>query len=155
MSKKRFWLRALLALIVVVLIAGVGAGAFGLGWWRGHQAGQGAVSAEHGRSLPFRSLPGRGSWMPHRSFGFPYGFPHGGFFHPGLRALAWIGGLGLLVILIGGLFCGFARRMAWRARSGGCPLHWHHHMHHPHDHPFEGKIKPDAEPEGGSGDAAE
>jgi hypothetical protein len=145
MSKKRHWLKVLLALVAVALIASAGAGASRMAWWSGYRAGQ-AASGSEGEALPYGWPPGRG-WMPHRGYGFPH--PGFGWFWPG--SLLRFGALVLALVLVAGFFRRLAWGAAWMAGHRGCSPHAHkahpRWPHHPHGHPFEGKFGRDEKPD--------
>ena len=161
MFKKWFWLKALVALIVIGGLVAAGVGIYRAGWWQGYRLGQVTVGEDEGEETlhphrfdRFRSFRGFG-FPHHRSrFGFTPMWFGGGLF---LR----IGLLLAVLALIGGLF----RRHAWRAACGPARRYWHHgHPHHGHPHhgrsagekeSFVGKTKPDAQTDATAGDVDE
>jgi hypothetical protein len=121
MSRKRFWLGALVALVLVGVIASLITGAAAVGFRMG-------LSAEGGRAA-VPNLP-RGTW----------GHPRGVFvgFSPLWMVVRGLFRLGLLVLLIGAILRLFHLRSRGRR--------WHPHNHHrgiwgphpPHAHGPEG-----------------
>lgn len=136
--RKRFWMRALFALIAIGLLMGSIGGAFRAGMWQGYQMGQATASSEEG-TAPDWGLP----WMPHgRVFGYgrgPYMMPYsrfGGYRPFGLlRPLLTF----VLMVFLFGLaaksFGFWAWKRAWkktgkdwrRAWACGHPAHGHWH----------------------------
>jgi len=136
MSKKRFWVVPLAALIIVSLLILGGFAAHRISWSQGYRMGQLAAGGEGGAVAPYAR------------FGYP-----GLFFTIGL--------IFLLLIVIGKVFCFWAWRMAggpWMMAGGPMGQHWARHWHRPYgpmppwcwgwDKPSEEKAEqagPDAE----------
>ncbi|MBL7199497.1 MAG: hypothetical protein ISS56_05065 [Anaerolineae bacterium] len=150
MSRKGFWAKALVALVLVVAIGSLIVGAAAVGFRMGLSSAGGRVAAPN---LSPRT----------------WGHPRGGFvgFSPLLTVVRGLFRLGLLVLLIGAI----AR--LFHVRSRGVRWHPHHHPgewgpHAPHAHgpegwayhrercgeePFHAKAKPGGESTEPSDDA--
>jgi len=125
MSKKWFWVRVLVMLVVVGLLAGGGFALYRAGWSQGHAA----VQLEGAGGEGEMAFPGFG--YPGRAFGASHGFVP---FMFGAGLIFRIGLLLLFIILISRLLRFVIWGPAWRfgmARSGFRPsAHWHR-MHGP------------------------
>ena len=125
MFKKWFWVRALVTLVLIGLLAVGGYIAYRTGWWQGHAAGQlaaeGTESAPMGPGLGYRGTPF--GFMPFRPFGgarivFTLAF--------GLFFFAMIGKLIRFAI--------WGPAILYAMKRGG-PTHWrHYHRRWPHHH---------------------
>jgi hypothetical protein len=143
MFRKRFWWKALVALIVVGLFAAASAGTYRLGWFQGYAAGQATGEGVETEARPYLGLP--------HHFGFPQARRYPGLSPFGFagHGLLRVGALLLVMLLVLGFLGRSARRIACGpedARWAGHG-HWHWHGHGPHPGegaPFEAKVKPDA-----------
>jgi hypothetical protein len=135
LSKRWFWVRALLTLILVGLVAVGGYSLYRTGWSQGYVAAQLAEEGEEGVTVsPSFARPG-----------WPYGFaPYRPFGGVGLLfgvvlALLFFGLIGKL---IGFIIWGPAFRYAM---AGKWPRYWHHYYRrrpHLHGHPPGGPVPP-------------
>jgi hypothetical protein len=128
----RFWIGALLVLIVIGLLAASIGGAFLARMWRGYQMGQAA--GEEG------ALPGWGHrWAP-RGGMYGYGGRFGGYRPFGLlRPLLTFVLFLFLFGLMAKAFGFWAWRRAWRATGKDWRQAW---AHGPHGHPPHGPMPP-------------
>jgi len=138
MSKTRFLVVPLAALIIIGLLILGGLAIHRIGWSEGYRMGQLAAGDKEGAVVPYA----------------PYGFGHAGPF-------LTVGLLLLLLIVIGKFFRLWAWRMVgqpWMMARGPKGEHWARHWHRPHgpmppwcwgwEEPSEaktGKAGPDAE----------
>ena len=128
--RRHFFVRAILALAAIGLLAAGMRGAFRTGWWQGYQAGQ-AAEPEDGaapywgpRAMPF----GPGHMWP-RTYGFrPFGL---------LRSLLTVLLLLFLFSLAAKAFGFWAWRKAWKGSGKDGPRAWPH-GHWPHGRPPHG-----------------
>ncbi|MDY7075542.1 MAG: hypothetical protein SXV54_01330 [Chloroflexota bacterium] len=121
MSKKWFLVKAMVALVVIVLLATGGYAVYRTGWSQGYAAGQLATKGEEGATIPPGFHPGR-----------PFGFA------PHRVSLLLTVILGLLFLALTGKLIRF---VIWGAAfhpmmAGSWPRHWRrtarwHRMHGP------------------------
>jgi hypothetical protein len=119
MSKAKFLVVSLAALIIIGLVILGGLAIHRIGWSQGYKVGQLAAGSEEGAAVPYG----------------PYGFGYSGLF-------LTIGLLLLLLIVVGKFFRFWAWKMAWgpwkMARSPWMIAHglkgerWARHWHRPH-----------------------
>jgi hypothetical protein len=146
MSRGRFLLKALLALVLVGLLVSTVAGILGMAWWRGYRIAQ--WTAEEGEeAVPRLRRPFTLGWPR-------YGGRFGLFSHMcGVWLLFKLVLLLLLISLVGRLF----RRHAWGPTRGPWgmygPWYWHHRRMHNWDREesFRAKVRSD----GPAGDSDE
>lgn len=131
MSKKWFWVRALVTLVVIGLLAVGGFAVYRTGWSQGYAAAQLGAESEEGTTTPWGfGHPGR-----------PFGFAPGPF------------GAGLLVtVVLGLLFFAVIGKLlrfviwgpAWRfGMAGPWPRHWRRfHQRWPHGPMSHGPVPP-------------
>jgi hypothetical protein len=142
MSKAKFLVVSLAALIIIGLVILGGLAIHRIGWSQGYKVGQLAAGSEEGAAVPYG----------------PYGFRYSGLF-------LTIGLLLLLLIVVGKFFRFWAWKMAWGpSRTAWGPWmmahgprgeRWARHWHRPHgpmppwgwdwEEPSEEKAEPDAE----------
>ena len=149
MSKTRFLVGPLVALIFIGLLIVGGFAVHRLGWSDGYRMGQLAAGGEGGAVTPYA----------------PYGFGASGL-------LLSIGVIFLLLIVIGKFFRFWAWKMAggaWMAPSGPKGKYWAKHWHRAHRRAAHGPVPPwcweweepseeeaaKAEPDAEAGDAEE
>ena len=132
MSKKWFWMRALVTLVIIGLLVVGGLALYRAGWSQGYVAGQLAVEGGEGAMAP----PSFG--YPGRFFGFmPY--------HPfGASPLLLIPLALLFFAVIGKLIRFVIWGTVWRpAMAGPRPMHWRRfHRHWRHGPPPHGPMPP-------------
>ena len=141
MSKAKFLVVSLAALIIIGLVILGGLAIHRTGWSQGYEVGQLAAGSEEGAAVPYG----------------PYGFRYSGLF-------LTIGLLLLLLIVVGKFFRFWAWKMAWGpSRMAWGPWmmahgpkgeRWARHWHRPHrpmppwcwdwEEPSEEKAEPDA-----------
>ena len=112
MSKIRFLVAALAALIIIGLLILGGLTIHRIGWSQGYEVGQLAAGSEEGATVPYA----------------PYGFGYSGLF-------LTIGLLFLLLVVIGKFFRFWAWKMVggpWRMAHGPRGARWARHWHRPH-----------------------
>ena len=142
MSKTRFLVVSLAALIIIGLVILGGLAIHRIGWSQGYKVGQLAADIEEGATVPYGA----------------YGFRYSGLF-------LTVGLILLLLIVVGKFFRFWAWKMAWgpwmmaggpwKMAGGPRGERWARHWHRPHAHvppwgwdweePSEEKAKPDAE----------
>ena len=109
MSKIRFLVVPLAALIIIGLLLLGGLAIHSIGWSQGYKVGQLAAGSEEGATVPYG----------------PYGFGYSGLF-------LTIGLLLLLLIVVGKFFRFWAWKMAHGLKGQRWARHWARHWHRPY-----------------------
>jgi hypothetical protein len=140
--RRHLFVKAILALAAIGLLAAGMRGAFQAGWWQGYQVGQTAESQEG--ATPYWGPRGTMPYGPGHLGSWSYGFRPFGFLRPLFTFVLLL----FLFGLIAKTFGFWAWRRAWRAAgkdwSHTHPPHRHgpHHGPWPHGHPPHAPMPP-------------